>query len=78
MLGRAWVHHRLVAERNHARREAISTEVAADQHLMDALPDDLRKRLGVLFKRIVDGDRDPATRRALCARVGELLAGENR
>ncbi|MCZ6659657.1 MAG: GTPase/DUF3482 domain-containing protein [Gammaproteobacteria bacterium] len=73
MLGRGWVHHRLVAERNHARREAISLEVAADQHLMDALPDDLRKRLGVLFKRIVGGDRDPATRRALCARVGELL-----
>ncbi len=74
MLGRAWVHHRLVAERNHARREAISLEVAADQHLMDALPDNLRKSLSRLFKRLNDGDRDPATRRALCARVGELLA----
>lgn len=74
MLGRAWVHHRLVAERNHARREAISLEVAAEQHLMDAMPDDLRKRLSGLFKRVVGGDRDPATRRALGARVGELLA----
>ena len=41
--------------------------------LVHALPDDLRKALSVLFKRLNEGDRDPATRQALASRVSEVL-----
>jgi hypothetical protein len=55
VLGRAWVHHHLVSERNHARREALSLELAGSRHVMDALPDELRGRLTKLFARISSG-----------------------
>ncbi|MEX2327370.1 MAG: DUF3482 domain-containing protein, partial [Pseudomonadales bacterium] len=45
LLGRAWLHHHLVAERNHARREAVVMTVGADSNLMDLVPDALRKQL---------------------------------
>ncbi len=73
MLGRAWVHHQLVAERNHARREALSLAVAAEQHLMDRLPDELRRGLSRLFKRVASGRVDAATRQALAGRIVEVL-----
>lgn len=73
MLGRAWVHHQLVAERNHARREALSLAVAADAHLMDGLPDELRRGLAKLFKNIARGRVDAQTRQSLGDRVAEVL-----
>ncbi|MFV2089991.1 MAG: DUF3482 domain-containing protein, partial [Pseudomonadales bacterium] len=60
LLGRAWVHHQLVAERNHAYREVISLALQSDQNLMDGLPDELRKELqkvfALLFKSGASGD----------------------
>jgi hypothetical protein len=73
LLGRAWVHHQLVAERNHARREVISSTIAADEHLMDALPDSLRRGFGALLRKIRRSGAAAAPREALVQRIGEML-----
>ena len=57
VLGRAWVHHHLVSERNHAHREVLSADLAAAQNVMDGLEDELRKRLATLFRQIADDGR---------------------
>lgn len=73
LLGRAWVHHQLVAERNHARREVISSSIAADEHLMDTLPDDLRRSFGQLLRKIRRAGDTMTLRQALAERIGEML-----
>lgn len=73
LLGRAWVHHGMVAERNHARREAVSLALADDAHLMDRVPDDLRKALARAFGRLDAGDRGERLGR-LAGLVERLLA----
>lgn len=52
LLGRAWLHHQLVAERNHARREVITLVVQGEQNLMDAIPEDLARSLGRAYAKI--------------------------
>jgi hypothetical protein len=74
LLGRGWVHHQLVAERNHAYREVLSAAMLEDQHLMDALPDELRKALAGLFRTLSIRGEDAELRRTLTARIEELLA----
>jgi hypothetical protein len=54
MLGRALLHHRLVAERNHARREALIVDAGAGAHLADSIEGGRRRRLSAAFKRIRD------------------------
>jgi len=76
MLGRAWVHHQMVAERNHARREVMSLAVSADEHLMDAIPETARRRLGELFKAASDGDLDAESQPMLTALIAELLKSQ--
>jgi len=76
MLGRAWVHHRLVAERNHARREAISLSLGAEEHLMDSVPERLRRDLASCFKALFRDPADAEARRRLTALVETLLAVE--
>lgn len=49
LLGRALLHHRLIAERNHARREALVIEAESTRHWADGIPDDTRKRLNTGF-----------------------------
>lgn len=56
LLGRAWVHHDLVEERNHARREAMVVSVVDGSALMDRVPDALRREFIELFKRLREGD----------------------
>jgi len=73
LLGRAWVHHRLVAERNHARREALSIEMAEATHLMDQLPDPLRKALAAEFRKVARGDVDGSQQQRLEALIAEAL-----
>lgn len=74
LLGRAWLHHRLVAERNHARREALVISVSEGTAMMDRLPEPLRRRLVVSFKKISQaGSVDEEARRALRAAVLDLL-----
>lgn len=76
MLGRAWVHHRLVSERNHARREAMSLALGADEHVMDQVPDRLRRDLATCFKQLFEEPDDADARRRLAALVETLLAVE--
>ncbi len=76
MLGRAWAHQRLVAERNHARREVMSLSMASDDHLMDRLPDRLRRDLAASLRRLTRNPADSDARRSLAAAVDELLARE--
>jgi len=66
-------HHQLVAERNHARREVISSSIAADEHLMDTLPDDLRRSFGQLLRKIRRAGDTMTLRQALAERIGEML-----
>lgn len=77
LLGRAWVHHRLVAERNHAGREAMSVQMtramAEEQHMMDTLPDALRKSLARVFQRLRRDPGDAAARGDLVDAVAQLL-----
>jgi hypothetical protein len=72
LLGRAWAHHRLVSERNHARREALSVEMAEARNLMDRLPEGLRKELAAVFARLGGNQADAAERR-LETLVAEIL-----
>lgn len=74
LLGRAWLHHRLVAERNHARREALVISVADNTAMMDRLPEALRRRFVQLFSKISSaGSADDTDRHALEAAVADLL-----
>jgi hypothetical protein len=73
LLGRAWLHHQLVAERNHAYREALSLAVAGDAHLMDALPDALRRDISRSFARL-RGAAGSEEREVLAGRIDELLS----
>jgi len=71
-LGRAWVHHHLVSERNHALREKISATVQNNEHLMDGLPQELRRDLGKVFAEIRGGSTGARERlRELVLRVLE-------
>lgn len=62
LLGRAWVHHHLVSERNHARREAVSVSLANAENLMDRLPEEHRKTLAGGFKKLSAGPDEQAVR----------------
>jgi len=52
MLGRALLHWRLVAERNHARREALVLDAGEGTHLADTIDAENRRRLEALFRRV--------------------------
>lgn len=73
MLGRAWLHHHLVSERNHAHREAIAIAVKNDQHLMNAVTPDLRRTIGALFRKIGRGGGEDV-RAELADAVESLLS----
>jgi hypothetical protein len=75
ILGRAVLHHRLVAERNHARRDALILDASAGAHLGDAIDPAVRKRMAVSFKRIrEDGGLAPDRREALIDDVQSCLS----
>ena len=73
MLGRAWMHHSLVAERNHARRQVMLIDLATDTNLMDSIEDGLRKDLAVQFKSLKKSPPTPKLRRQLSQCVSKLL-----
>jgi len=73
LLGRAWVHHQLVAERNHARREADSLRLAGSANLADGLPDELRRKLARRFARLAAGDQDAGERDKLANAIAAVL-----
>ena len=73
LLGRAWVHHRMIAERNHARRDVMSLAVSADPHLMNVVPGDIRRKFGRSFREVATGNGKASTRQTITAQVAELL-----
>lgn len=79
MLGRALLHHRLIAERNHARREALVVEAISDAHLSEAIEPNVRNRMARAFKRIRDdGGLSALDREQLCADVEASLESKRR
>jgi hypothetical protein len=74
LLGRALLHARLLAERNHARREELVVDAQAGSHLADAIDAKRRRDLDVLFRRLrSSGAVDTASREALVAQIAALI-----
>ena len=74
VLGRARLHHQLISERNHARREAIALDAGRAQHLADTIDPGLRRRLQKAFTRISAGEADAGLEQELVEQVREVLA----
>jgi hypothetical protein len=55
LLGRAVLHAKLVAERNHARREDLVVDAQAGTHLADAIDPERRYQLDGVFRRLRSG-----------------------
>ncbi len=72
LLGRALLHARLVAERNHAVREGLVVDAQAGGHLTNAIDGALRHRLDVAFRSLRGGAAIAPEERA--ALIGELAA----
>jgi len=73
-LGRAWLHHHFVRERNHALRETISDKLVGQRNFMDKIPGDLRKRLAKSVGRVDKGSISTTAKSELQAAVVEFLA----
>ncbi|MEM1436187.1 MAG: DUF3482 domain-containing protein [Pseudomonadota bacterium] len=73
VLGRAWVHQHLIAERNHARREALAVDLHGAGNSTDRLPADLRRRLARSFARLRRDGSDADRRAELTALLVTLL-----
>jgi len=73
-LGRAWVHHHLVAERNHAVRDAVSTALTGQENLMDAVADEVRHALAKDVRTARDHGRSLELEERLTRHVAQLLA----
>ncbi len=52
ILGRALLHHRLVAETNHARRESLVLDADVGEHFVGAIDAGRRRHMASLFQRI--------------------------
>jgi hypothetical protein len=63
LLGRALLHARLLAERNHARREELVVDTQASMHLADAIDTAGRRRLDASFRRLRGGRESAANER---------------
>jgi len=72
LLGRALLHHEAIAERNHARREALVTAISDGTHRANAIEPGLRKRLGAEFNSVRSNGISPGDTR-MEVLVGELL-----
>jgi len=74
MLGRALLHARLVAERNHARREALTLDATRSAHLADDIEPACRRRLERLFRHLrSELSIGAAQRRQLVEEITTLL-----
>ena len=63
MLGRALLHARLVAERNHARREALVIDLGAGEHFAASIDASARRTLDGIFRELrSNGGIDASTR----------------
>jgi hypothetical protein len=74
LLSRALLHAKLLAERNHARREALALDARAGAHLADAIDAERRRRLEDAFRRLRnERGIDASARSALNELIAELL-----
>ncbi|HET8699287.1 MAG TPA: DUF3482 domain-containing protein, partial [Gammaproteobacteria bacterium] len=74
LLGRALVHARMVAERNHARREELVVDAQAGAHLADGIDPQVRRKLELAFRALRAGRGIGAVEReALVAGVAGLV-----
>lgn len=73
VLGRAWLHHRLIAERNHARRESMALDAQLATHQMDSVPKELRRRLQRSFVAIRKGEDATQAEQSLAEAITDLL-----
>src|SRR5690606_30677348 len=74
ILGRALLHVRLVAERNHARREELVVDAASGAHLADSIEPALRRRLDGAFRKLrTERGLDAASRNRLVDDIAKLI-----
>ena len=74
MLGRALLHVRLIAERNHARREALVIDAERGEHLADTIDASRRRRLETMFRTLRSGGSiDQNTRRQMIDEIAALI-----
>ena len=74
LLGRALLHAKLVAERNHARREELVVDAQAGTHLADAIEPKRRGKLEVVFRALRKGQAlDAREREALVSELAALI-----
>lgn len=74
LLGRALLHAKLVAERNHSRREELVVDAQSGAHLADAIDAARRRKLDVMFRRLRGGRTlDADEREALVAEIAALI-----
>ena len=75
LLGRATLHRRIVAERNHARREALVVDAGEGARVADGIDAARRARLERAFKRLrTELALDGEARRALALDIESLLS----
>jgi hypothetical protein len=74
LLGRAVLHHRLVAERNHARREKLIVDLSAGKHLSDDVDSARRRQIELCFVTLRnERELDADMRRILVDEIAALL-----
>ena len=74
LLGRGLLHAKLVAERNHARRDSLALDAHAGAHLADGIDKDTRRELEDAFRRLRnERGIDAVERGALTETILELL-----
>jgi hypothetical protein len=74
LFARALLHAKLIAERNHARREALALDARAGAHLADGIDAERRRRLDDVFRRLRnERDIDVVDRGALSEMIADLL-----
>jgi uncharacterized protein DUF3482/50S ribosome-binding GTPase len=73
LLGRALLHVKLIAERNHARRGEFVLEALAGAHLADAIDPARRRNLESAFRRLRKDGADPNGRAKLVEEIAGLI-----
>jgi hypothetical protein len=74
LLGRALLHAKLVAERNHSRREELVVDAQAGGHLADTIDAARRRKLDIAFRRLRSGREVAADERdALMTELAALI-----
>jgi hypothetical protein len=73
LLGRARLHHRLIAERNHARREELMIDAGLVTHTADAIEISKRRTLAAAFAKLRGDGLAADERRAVVGELAGLL-----